>query len=140
MGVGREACGVGHQDATHKGDDALTVAQHRAVVALLTEPTLQDAAKSVGVDRSTIYRWFQQPAFQVAYREARHQALSRATARLQQISSEAVEVLREVMNDQAAQPAARVGAAKTVLDMALEATEVEDLSARVEALEQEAES
>ena len=131
-----EAYDAEHQDAAQKGD-TLTAAQNRAVVALLTESKLQDAAKAAEVSRTTLYLWLQQPAFQEAYREARRQAVSRATSRLQQISSEAVEVLREVMNNKSAQPAARVGAAKTVLDMALEATETEDLAARVEALERE---
>ena len=125
-----------NRDTTEK-EDALTTAQHRGLVALLTESKLQDAAKAAGVNRTTLYLWLQQPAFQEAYREARRQAITRATSRLQQISSEAVEVLREVMNNKSAQPAARVGAAKTVLDMALEATETEDLAARVEALERE---
>ncbi len=124
-------------DAT-LGEDTLTVAQHRAVVALLTEPTLQDAAKAAGVDRSTIYRWLQKPDFQAAYREARRQAVHRATARLQQLTGEAAEVLREVMNDKAQQGAARVGAARLVLDYAARLTEAEDLASRVEALEAEA--
>ena len=52
----------------------------------------------------------------------------------------AAEVLREVMNDSSQQGAARVGAAKTVLDFAARMMETEDLAARVEVLEREAES
>lgn len=124
---------VEHHDATQK-EDALTAAQHRAVVALLTEPTLQEAAKTAGVNRSTIYRWLQESDFQAAYREARRQAMRRATARLQEISSEAVEVLREVMGDKAQQGAARVGAARIVLDYAAKMTETEDLATSIEEL------
>ncbi len=120
-----------HHDTT-RGEDTLTVAQHRGVVALLTEPTLQDAAKATGVNRSTLYKWLQEPGFQAAYRDARRQAVHRATARLQEISSEAVEVLREVMGDKAQQGAARVGAARLVLDFAARMTETEDLERRVE--------
>ena len=122
-----------HRDATQK-EDTLTTAQHRAVVALLTEPTLQEAAKTAGVNRSTIYRWLQEADFQAAYREARRQAMRRATARLQEISSEAVEVLREVMGDKAQQGAARVGAARIVLDYAAKMTETEDLATSIEEL------
>lgn len=120
-----------HRDTTQE-EDTLTVAQHRGVVALLTEPTLQDAAKSTGVNRSTLYKWLQEPDFQAAYRDARRQAVHRATVRLQEISSEAVEVLREVMGDKAQQGAARVGAARLVLDFAARMTETEDLERRVE--------
>ena len=134
-----EAHDADNRDTTQK-EDALTTAQHRGLVALLTESKLQDAAKAAGVNRSTLYLWLQQHAFQEAYREARRQAVTRATARLQQLSSEAAEVLREVMNDPSQQGAARVGAAKTVLDFAARMMETEDLAARVEALEREAES
>ena len=120
-----------HRDTTQE-EDTLTVAQHRGVVALLTEPTLQDAAKSTGVNRSTLYKWLQEPDFQAAYRDARRQAVHRATVRLQGTSSEGVEGLREVMGDKAQQGAARVGAARLVLDFAARMTETEDLERRVE--------
>ena len=64
--------------------------------------------------------------------------MNRATARLQQLTGEAAEVLGEVMNDPAQQGIARVGAARLVLDYAARMPGAEDLTSRVEALEGEA--
>ena len=117
------------------GKEELSPQQERAIVALLHQPGLTAAAKEAGVGKTTLWTWMQQPAFREAYRRARREAYAAAVARLQQVAGEAVETLREVMNDKSHQGAARVGAAKAVLDYAVKAAEVEDLSAKVEELE-----
>lgn len=122
-------------DATH-GEDSLGPAQHRAVIALLEHPTVKDAAEAAGVHKATMYRWLQQPEFQAAYREARREAVSQVTARLQQISGEAVEALREIVGDRSQQGASRVGAARCILDYAAKMTEIEDFGARLARLEE----
>jgi hypothetical protein len=115
--------------------EEITPQQEAAIVALLERPSVSAAAELAGVGRSTLYEWLQRPAFRAAYREARREAFSVAVARLQQVSAEAVEALREVMNDPSQQGAARVGAARAVLDYALRAVETEEVLARVEDLE-----
>jgi hypothetical protein len=77
----------------------------------------------------------QEPTFREAYRHARREAVEQARARLQQASSEAVEALRDVMNDQDAPHSSRVSAARTVLDMAMQATNEEEIEKRLAALE-----
>lgn len=121
--------------ATHE-EDALSVAQHRAVLALLERPTVAEAADSAGVHRATLYRWLKEPGFQAVYREARREALSLTTARLQQISGEAVEALREIVGDRSQQGASRVGAARCILDYAAKMTEMEDFGERLARLEE----
>lgn len=110
-----------------------------ALAALISEPTLGEAAKKVGISEVTLWRWLQDPEFQDKYRTARRQAVSQSITQLQKISSEAVETLREVMNNKETPPASRVTAAKAVLEMAIKAVEVEDLAVRIEALEKAAE-
>jgi len=110
-----------------------------ALAALISEPTLGEAAKKAGIGEVTLWRWMQDPVFQDKYRTARRQAVSQAITQLQKISSEAVKTLREVMNDKETPPASRVTAAKAVLEMAIKAVEVEDLAVRIEALEKAAE-
>ncbi|MDP9476455.1 MAG: hypothetical protein M3R38_12365 [Actinomycetota bacterium] len=117
------------------GREELTPHQERAIVALLHQPGLTAAAKEAGVGKTTLWTWMQQPTFREAYRRARREAYATAVARLQQVAGQAVETLREVMVDKSQQGAARVGAAKAVLDYAVKAAEVEDLSAKVEELE-----
>jgi hypothetical protein len=121
--------------ATH-GEDLLGPAQHRALIALLEYPTVKEAAEAAGVHKATVYRWLQEPQFQAAYREARREAVSRATARLQQISGEAVEALREIVGDRSQQGASRVGAARCILDYAAKMTELEDFGERLARLEE----
>jgi DNA-binding MurR/RpiR family transcriptional regulator len=123
---------------TEHDPNSLTPAQHRVLIALLEQPTVAEAAESAGVHRATVYRWLQAEDFRTAYRDARREAVSRATARLQQKSSEAVEALREVVADKSQQGASRVGAARVILDYAAKMTELEDYGARIERLEREA--
>ena len=120
--------GAGHGEKRSRKEDL-------ALAALISEPTLGEAAKKVGISEVTLWRWLQDPEFQDKYRTARRQAVSQSITQLQKISSEAVQTLREVMNNKETPPASRVTAAKAVLEMAIKAVEVEDLAVRIEALE-----
>ena len=115
---------------------ALTAKQQKALAALLSEPTIEKAAAKVGVGERTLYTWLGESAFGDAYRTARREAVGQAIARLQQVSGGAVAVLVNVMANPDTPPATRVAAAKTVLETAIKAVELEDLAARLAALEQ----
>jgi len=117
--------------------DKLTAKQEKALVCLLTEPNIRAAAKAAKVGETTIHKWLSDSKFKEAYREARKSALDRAIARLQQAAVSAVETLQEVMTDGEAPHSARVTAAKTVLDTAFKAYELEEITARVEELEKQ---
>jgi hypothetical protein len=110
--------------------------QEQALIALLTEATVEAAAAKAGMNARTLFRWLNDPPFVAAYRAARRQAVQRATGRLQQAASDAVTTLQDVMTDAAAPAPARVSAAKSVLELAVKAVEIEDLTACIEALEQ----
>ena len=58
-----------------------------------------------------------------------------ATAHLQNVAWEAVEALRSILTDQAAPPGARVSAARSLLDQAQRAVELEGLALRIGQLE-----
>ncbi|MBI3247316.1 MAG: hypothetical protein HYZ50_12500 [Deltaproteobacteria bacterium] len=109
----------------------------QAVVALLTHVTVGEAAQAIGVSASTLLRWLRREDFQAQYRNARREAVNQAIACLQQGSSEAVQTLCTVMKDASLSAAARVSAAKTVLELSIKVGELEDLAARVEALEEQ---
>lgn len=109
--------------------------QEKAIIALLNEPTMKEAAEATGVSEVTLWRWLQQPEFRKSYMEARRLAVQRAIARTQAATSEAVETLREVMNDQSAKGSERIAAAKAILDYALKGVELEDHEQRLSELE-----
>lgn len=85
--------------------DNLNPKQQTAIFALLTEPTLEAAAKIVGVQRTTLWRWLQDERFHHAYQQARRESVKQTFARLQKVSSAAVDCLLEVMQQQTAQQA-----------------------------------
>ena len=129
------------RNATSEGGRArsdkvkLTPKQESAILALLTEPTLEEAAKRAGVNRTTLFRWHQNKDFHDAYMKARRDSVRQAIARLQSKTTEAVDVLAEIMNNSAANDFARVGAAKAIIEYSIKAVEIEDLAQRVEELE-----
>jgi len=107
------------------------------ILALVSNPTIREAAQVVGVSETTIYRWLQDPEFERNYRNARTQVVRHAIAALQGACSQAVEVLKEVMTNTESPATTRVTAARAVLEMSIKAVEIEDLQARVQTLEEQ---
>src|SRR5579863_3357918 len=89
--------------------------QEEAILALLTTPNVEQAARAVKITPRTLHRWQQDPAFDKAYRKARRLAFGQGTARLQQASGAAVSTVLKIMLDQNAPASTRLRAA----DMAL---------------------
>ena len=112
--------------------------KEEAIVALLTNRTIEDAATSIKVAPSTLLRWMKEPDFNAAYRDARRAAFSQSIARLQQATGAAVSTLLKVMVDPSTPPSTKVRAADSVLDHSAKAIEIEDIEARVAELERAA--
>lgn len=104
-------------------------------MALLSQRSVEDAARVAGVGTKTLGRWMALPEFRGEYLEARRQAFGQATARLQQASGVAVSILLSVMLDTNAPASSRVRAAACVLDRAANAIEIEDMELRLARLE-----
>lgn len=119
-------------------DTTLTTKQMKAVEALLQAETIRHAAEMAGISERTLYRWLKDPRwehFQAEYGDARRQATRHAVGRLQAASSDAVTILRRIMFDESQQGAARVAAARSILEFAFKGSELQDLSERIAALE-----
>jgi len=110
--------------------------QEAAIVALLTHRSIEEAARAVPVSPKTLMRWMKEPDFHAAYREARRLAYGQSIARLQQAASAASSTLLKIMIDPNSPPSCRLRAADSVLSHAAKAIEIEDIEARVSALEQ----
>jgi hypothetical protein len=109
--------------------------KEEAIAALLNQPSVDAAAKAVGIAPRTLFRWLQLPEFQTDYRKARREVQSQATARLQQASSAAATTMLKLMVDSNVPPAVRLRAAECVFDRGLKAVELEDVEIRLAALE-----
>jgi hypothetical protein len=123
------AAGRGHGQKRERLED-------RALVALLSEPTIEAAAKRADVAESTLLRWLAEPEFKARYRAARRQVVEQAVTTLQQATGDAVATLTR--NLTCGVPASEIAAAKAVLDFAVKGVELVDLAERVEQLEQAA--
>ncbi len=117
---------------------ALTPTKERAIIALLNEQTMSRAAETAEISQRTLYRWLREPEFSRAYREARREAFGQAIALTQRYAPLAVNTLAQIMMDGSAPPSSKVAAATTILRFGREGIELDDLAARVEALEQAA--
>ena len=111
-----------------------------AIVALLSQRNVEEAARAVGIAPNTLRRWLKQPEFDAADREAKREAFSQTIARLQGASSAAASTLIKIMLDVSTPAATRVRAADSILDRAGKAMETEDTQARLTALERTAEA
>jgi hypothetical protein len=109
--------------------------QEEAIAALLTQRNVEEAAHAAGIGTRTLLRWLTQPEFQKAYREARRAAFGQAIARLQQGTSAAATTLLKMLIEPGAPHSVRVRAAEAIFNHAAKAIEIDDIDARVTALE-----
>jgi transposase-like protein len=59
--------------------------KEEAIVALLTQKNIEEAARSIGIGSATLLRWLKDPDFDAAYREARRAAFRQSVARLRRL-------------------------------------------------------
>src|SRR5690349_16746190 len=104
------------------------------LAALLTQPTILQAATAAGLSETTAQRWLKEDAFKKAYAEARRRGLDEAMACLQHAMLGAVAVLRGVMLAPDTRPAQKIVAARTILELGLRTFEVEELEHRIAGL------
>lgn len=109
--------------------------REQLIAALLTQPSMEKAAASIGISVSTAYRLRKAPDFQEEYLRARREVVTQAGARLQQGSGAASAILLQTMVDRNSPPACRVRAADRVLDHARRLLESEDQELRLRRLE-----
>ena len=114
--------------------EGLTEAQNKALLALLQANSITEAAKACGLTRQTISSYLADDKFSKEYYLARREQLERATRAVERYALEAVEILREIMNDKENSAASRTAAARAISERAKERTEA-DLLLRVEILE-----
>ena len=105
------------------------------LAALLSSPTMAEAARRAGVSERSAARWMSDPEFKERLKAAQDEIVGHSLSRLKISISESLDVLRGIMNDGGEPTGARVTAARVVLDNAIKAIETVDIIQRIEALE-----
>ena len=103
--------------------------------ALLCGASMDAAAKKAGMSRSAAYRRLANPKFAKQYREAKADLVKRATAILSAGSLEASKSLLELTGPKNP-PATRLGAARSVIELAAKLREQTEMEERMASLEQ----
>ena len=114
----------------------LTAKQIKGLEALLEGANIQDAATAAGVNRKTIGRWLNDPAFWKLYQFNSRRVLELAARRLTGKLDAAVGLLSSVIDDDEAPAGVRLRAAQQVIDGSLKLLELTDVQERLTALEQ----
>lgn len=116
-----------------KPSTGFTQKQESVLAALLTEVTMEQAAKKAGVSNTTLWRYLQLPAFRTAYQQARRQIVEESIALLQRASKRAVATL--VKNLDSGSPSVEVTSARVILEQSFRGVELLELQERVQMLE-----
>ena len=124
------------QRNTRGGHGAKTAAvREQAIVALLSAPTIVEAAARVGIGESTLRGWLSDdPAFQAEYEAARRATFQAAINRIPALAARAVDTLAALLEDKEP-PAVRLGAARTVAEIGLYQHDAETILKKLDALE-----
>lgn len=115
--------------------DKLPGRQEQALAALLSNPTVRDAAKAARLSEATIYRYMRERLFAERLRDARRGLVEQLTTRLQAKADASAKVLSDIAEDDSKPASVRVAAAKAVIDYTLKAFELGDLNERLKVLE-----
>lgn len=117
----------------------MTERQQRALAALIRSPTIEAAATAAGIGYTTLRRWLKEDdAFRSAYQAELTGLVEAAAAQAKQSLAPALSTLREIVEDPEVGAAARISAARALLDYGLKLTEIADIIPRLEALENDA--
>ena len=109
--------------------------KEKAIAALLTTDTVEQAASVAGIAESTLYRWLREPVFLEQYRKARKAAVDQAISTLQERANKAAKALIDIAEDQEMPPSTRVAAAREILQASIKGIERDDFERRLEELE-----
>lgn len=112
----------------------LSANQQRALSALLAEKTVRDAAAKIGLSEKTLYRYLADENFRQALQQANGAIYAEVSNRLTANILEALEKLWVIV-DTATDPNVKRLAINDWLKHALKIREVDDLEARILALE-----
>ena len=114
--------------------------KEEAIAALISQRSVDEAARAVGISSNTLLKWMKLPEFEKEYRGARRAAVSQTNARFQGHTGAAATTVLKLMVDSNVPASVRLRASEFVVTHAAKAIEIEDIEARVAELERAAEA
>ena len=111
------------------------VSRTRVLAALITAPTIKEAAKMCHMSERTMHVMIKEPEIADGLAEARKTIAAQAMAAVIRSVTEAISVLEDIMKDKDAPPMSRVIAAKALLDGTMRAVGIQDAGRRLDDLE-----
>ncbi len=126
--------GPGRDDNGQQGE-ALTPAETRFVDAIASGGSLSDGATAAGISYRSAKRWHRKAHIQAAIKARVSESLSQARAVLASGSARAARGLVDMADGTAEAHAARVAAARAVIESAAKLSEQTDLEERIAELE-----
>ena len=120
------------------GESKLTARQVKFLPVLLASPTYTEACRTGRVSRETLYEWLRQPQFKAELARRRDELVAEGFALLSQSVSRAVETLVGLLDGSDGR--LKRLAARDILDQHVKFREVDDLTRRIEAIEERLET
>jgi hypothetical protein len=120
------------------GESTLTARQVKFLPVLLASPTYTQACQVGRVSRDTLYEWLRQPQFRAELEKQRDELVAQGFALLSQSVTKAVETLVGLLD--AGDGRLKRLAARDILDQHGKFRELNDLTQRIEAIEERLEA
>lgn len=117
----------------------MTSKQNKAITALLTNPTKQEAATAAGISPATLRRYLADEEFQREYRKALAELVNEAATQARQSLSPALRCLRDIVEDSEESTSARIQASRALLEYGMQLINVADIETKLETLERQQE-
>lgn len=122
-------------DTIRQDDESkLTARQAKFLPILLASPTYTAACRKGQISRDTLYEWLKEPAFKAELDRQRAELVAQGLALLSQSVVKAVETLAGLLD--AGDDRLKRLAAKDILDQQAKYQELDELTRRMEAIEE----
>jgi len=105
------------------------------LAALLTYPTVREAAAATNISESAIYAWLKKDDFKAELNARRSELVTDTKNYLQSRLREVTDTIFAIMNDTGASPQTRLNAASEAFRNTLRLIETSDILIRLDALE-----
>ena len=113
----------------------LSTKKQAAIAALLSSPSITEAAEASGIGRSTMHRWLEDPEFKQALSAAEAEAISSAVRRMVGDMSDNLATMRDIRDGKESSPALQLRAAALLDASLLKWREIASIEERLLALE-----